>query len=77
MVEFSLDARDIHQTPDSYGLLYFHGTPISTVPIDSKYSTPWAFANQQYLRPTLTDAWWISDALTINNRFPILSWRSG
>lgn len=69
MLEFSLDARDIHQTPDSYGLLYFHGTPISSVPIDAKYSTPWAFANQQYLRPTLTDKWWISDALTINNRF--------
>ena len=67
--EFSLDARDVHQTPDSYGLIYFHGTPIGSVPIDSKYSTPWAFANENYFRPTLTDKWWISDVLTINNRF--------
>jgi iron complex outermembrane recepter protein len=67
--EFSLDARDVHQTPDSYGLIYFRGTPISGVPIDSKYSTPWSFANGNYFRPTFTDKWWISDFLTINNRF--------
>ena len=69
MIEFSLDARDIHQTPDSYGLLYFHGTPISTVPIDSKYSTPWAFANQQYLRPTLTD---VVDQRRADDQQPVL-----
>jgi iron complex outermembrane recepter protein len=68
VIEFALDALDTHQTPDSYGLLYFHGTPIASVPIDSKYSTPWAFANETYVRPSLTDKWWISDALTINNR---------
>ncbi len=67
--EFSLDTRDVHQTPDSYGLIYLHGNPISGVPIDSKYSTPWAFANENYFRPTFTDRWWISDVLTINNRF--------
>ncbi len=67
--EFSVDARDIHQTPDSYGLIYFHGNPISNVPIDSKYSTPWSFADENYFRPTFTDKWWISDFLTINNRF--------
>ncbi len=49
--------------------MYFHGTPIGSVPIDSKYSTPWAFANETYVRPTFTDKWWVSDALTINNRF--------
>ena len=67
--EFALDARQTHQTPDSYGLLYFHGTPIGGVPIDSKYSTPWAFANETYVRPTFTDKWWVADFLTINNRF--------
>ena len=67
--EAAVDIRDTHQTPDSYGLLYFRGTPISFVPIDSKYSTPWAYANETYVRPTFTDKWWIADALTINNRF--------
>jgi iron complex outermembrane receptor protein len=67
--EVSIDGRDIHQTPDSYGLIYFHGTPISNVPIDAKYSTPWAFADENYFRPTFTDKWWINDVLTINNRF--------
>jgi iron complex outermembrane recepter protein len=68
-IEVSLDARDIHQTPDSYGLIYFHGNPIGNVPINSRYSTPWAFANENYFRPTVTDKWWVSDFLTINNRF--------
>ena len=54
-IEVSLDARDIHQTPDFDGLIYFHGNPIGNVPIDFKYSTPWAFANENYFRPTVTD----------------------
>lgn len=37
--ELTLDARDLHRTPDSYGLIYFHGQPITGVPIDAKYST--------------------------------------
>jgi iron complex outermembrane recepter protein len=68
VVEFTLDARQTHNTPDSYGLLYFHGTPIGSVPIDAKYSTPWAFADETYVRPTITDKWWVNDVLTINNR---------
>jgi iron complex outermembrane receptor protein len=71
-INFSLDARDIHETPDSYGLIYFHGSPITNVPIDSKYSTPFAYARGNYVRPTLTDEWKVNDFLTINNRFSYL-----
>ncbi|WP_051482109.1 TonB-dependent receptor [Paraburkholderia nodosa] len=71
-IDFSLDARDIHETPDSYGLIYFHGSPITNVPIDAKYSTPFAYARGTYVRPTLSDEWKISDVLTINNRFSYL-----
>jgi iron complex outermembrane recepter protein len=71
-IEFSLDLRDEHQTPDSYGIIYFNGSPLSSVSRDAKFSTPFAFARQTYVRPTLTDAWRISDILTINNRFSYL-----
>jgi len=68
-LSFSLDARHLNQTPDSYGLIYLNGSPITGVPIDAKYSTPFSFANQDFIRPTLTDSWNVSDFLTINNRF--------
>ncbi len=68
LFEFSLDARRISQTPDSYGLIYFHGTPITGVPIDSKYSTPFASATGDYMRPTVSDKWDVNEFLTINNR---------
>lgn len=68
-LSFSLDARHISQTPDAYGLIYLNGSPIKGVPIDAKYSTPFSFADQDYIRPTLTDTWDVSDFLTINNRF--------
>ena len=71
-VEFSLDARQLHQTPDSYGIIYFNGSPIEGVPIDAKYSTPFAYADQNFIRPIVTDKWWINDYLTINNRFSYL-----
>ncbi len=71
-LEFALDARHLEQTPDSYGLIYFEGKPITGVPIDSKYSTPFADAIQDFLRPTLTDEWKVNDFLTINNRFSYL-----
>ncbi len=71
-LNFTLDARHLHQTPDSYGLIYFHGTPITGVPTDAKYSTPFAFANQDFIRPTITDRWEVNDVLTINNRFSYL-----
>ncbi|WP_109479250.1 TonB-dependent siderophore receptor [Paraburkholderia sp. C35] len=71
-IDFSIDARNIHETPDSYGLIYFHGSPITNVSRDAKYSTPFAFAHGDYVRPTLTDEWKINDFLTINNRFSYL-----
>jgi iron complex outermembrane receptor protein len=70
--EFSLDARQLQQTPDSYGIIYFNGSPLKSVPIDAKYSTPWSHADQNYIRSTVTDKWWISDYLTINNRLSYL-----
>jgi iron complex outermembrane recepter protein len=65
---FALDARHIEQTPDSYGLIYLNGSPITGVSSGAKYSTPFSFANQDYIRPTLTDKWDVNDFLTINNR---------
>jgi len=68
-LNFALDARHIEQTPDSYGLIYLNGSPITGVSTDAKYSTPFSFAKQDYIRPTFTDKWDITDYLTINNRF--------
>jgi iron complex outermembrane receptor protein len=65
---FALDARHITQTPDAYGLIYMNGSPITGVSTSAKYSTPFSFANQDYIRPTLTDKWDVTDYLTINNR---------
>jgi len=68
----ALDYRHIERTPDSYGILYFNGaaeagTPLN-VPNTFKYSTPFAYGNQDFARATLTDAWWVADYLTVNNR---------
>lgn len=71
-LEFSLDARQLRQTPDSYGIIYHNGSPLKSVPIDAKYSWPFSTAGQNYIRPTITDQWWISDYLTINNRLSYL-----
>jgi iron complex outermembrane receptor protein len=68
LFEFSLDARHTSQTPDSYGLIYFHGSPITGVPIDAKYSTPFSTATGDYIRPTVSDTWDLNEFLTINNR---------
>jgi iron complex outermembrane receptor protein len=65
----SLDVRHLDQTPDSYGLIYSHGSPITNVPIDAKYSTPFSFAKQDFVRPTISDKWEVNNILTINNRF--------
>jgi iron complex outermembrane recepter protein len=65
----ALDARHIEQTPDSYGLIYLGGQPITGVPVTAKYSTPFSFAKQDVIRPTVTDKWDVTDYLTINNRF--------
>jgi len=72
-VTFALDARHLNQTPDSYGLIYLNGSPIAGVSINAKYSTPFSFAHQDYVRPTLTDKWEVTDYLTINNRFSYTS----
>jgi iron complex outermembrane receptor protein len=69
---FALDARHIEQTPDSYGLIYFGGQPITGVSDTAKYSTPFSFAKQDAIRPTFTDQWDITNFLTINNRFSYL-----
>jgi iron complex outermembrane receptor protein len=71
-VEFSLDARQLRQQPDSYGIIYFNGSPLKSVPIDAKYSWPFSTADNNYLRPTITDKWFINDVLTINNRLSYL-----
>ena len=68
-VTFAIDGRHIEQTPDSYGLIYKGGQPITGVPDTAKYSTPFAFAKQDYIRPTFTDQWDVTNFLTINNRF--------
>ena len=70
--DFSIEAQDTRSTPDSYGLIYLNGTPVHGVSNDAKYSTPFAYARSNYVRPTLTDAWRISDILTINNRVSFL-----
>ena len=72
VVNFAVDARHLHQTPDSYGLIYLNGSPITNVPNTAKYSTPFASANQPFVRPTLTDAWKVGEMVTINNRFSYL-----
>ncbi|MCL2716556.1 MAG: TonB-dependent siderophore receptor [Alphaproteobacteria bacterium] len=72
-LEFTVDARQLQATPDSYGIIYFNGTPLKTVPITAKYSMPFSYANYNYLRSTVSDKWWISDALTINSRFSYLN----
>jgi iron complex outermembrane recepter protein len=68
-IDFALDLRQVYATPDSYGLIYFNGSPIRGVSIDSKYSTPFAFSHENFLRPTITDKWEVNDFLTIYNRF--------
>jgi iron complex outermembrane receptor protein len=71
-ITFAIDLRQIHETPDSYGIIYFNGSPLKNVSINSKYSTPFAFSHENLVRPTLTDQWEVNDFLTINNRFSYL-----
>jgi iron complex outermembrane receptor protein len=71
-IDFTLDLRQSRETPDSYGIIYFNGSPLKSAPINAKYSTPFAFANSELVRPTLTDKWVVNDFLTITNRFSYL-----
>ncbi len=64
--------RRYRETPDSYGIIYFNGSPIKNVSIDAKYSTPFAFAHEDFVRPTLTDRWEVEDFLTVNDRLSYL-----
>ena len=68
----SLDLRNIHETPDSYGIIYFAGSPMRNVPLTAKYSSSFATAHTNFVRPELTDEWTVSRFLTINNRFSFL-----
>jgi iron complex outermembrane receptor protein len=72
ITDFALDMRRIHETPDSYGLIYFDGSPIRDVSINAKYSSLFAAAHSTFIRPTLSDQWAVNDVLTINNRFSYL-----
>jgi iron complex outermembrane recepter protein len=71
-IEFAVDLRQVYETPDSYGIIYFNGSPLKDVSRDAKYSTPFAFSHENFVRPTLTDKWEVNDFLTINNRFSYL-----
>ena len=72
VTDLAFDLRNIHETPDSYGLIYFNGTPIRDVSINAKYSSLFATARSDFFRTTLSDQWTVSDFLTINNRFSYL-----
>ncbi len=70
---FALDFRRIERTPDAYGIIYAPNFPLGAVPNTAKYSTPFSYGDQNFERATYSDAWWISDGLTINNRFSLLN----
>jgi len=72
ITDVALDARNIHETPDSYGIIYFDGQPLRQVSINALYSSPFTSAHSDFVRPTLSDQWAVSDALTINNRLSYL-----
>src|SRR6201991_1010292 len=72
VTDLAFDLRNIHETPDSYGLIYFNGTPIRGVSRNAKYSSPFDDSHSDFARTTLSDQWAVSDYLTINNRFSYL-----
>ncbi|ADW68223.1 TonB-dependent receptor [Granulicella tundricola] len=63
------DGRELQAVPDPAGLIYLNHTPISVVPRDTKYSTPFSFGNQAIGRFTASDVWQAAPFLTVNNRF--------
>ena len=72
LTDLALDLRNIHETPDSYGLIYFNGTPIHDVSRKAMYSSPFSESRSDFARTTLSDQWTVNDSLTINNRFSYL-----
>lgn len=70
-MQFSVDARYLERTPDSYGIIYYKGTPLA-IRNDTKYATPFADGNQGMGRVTFGDAWAVSPVLTITDRLSYL-----
>jgi iron complex outermembrane recepter protein len=66
---FSVDARDLHATPDPAGLVYVNGAPITGVSRETKYSTPFSIGDQSLVRTNFSDAWSLAPYVTITNRF--------
>jgi iron complex outermembrane receptor protein len=69
VTDLAFDLRNIHETPDSYGLIYFNGAPIHDVPRKAMYSSPFSQSSSDFARTTVSDQWTVNDDLTINNRF--------
>ncbi|MGY3230588.1 outer membrane receptor protein involved in Fe transport [Luteibacter sp. HA06] len=69
VTDLAFDLRNIHETPDSYGLIYFNGAPIHDVPRKAMYSSPFSQSSSDFARTTGSDQWTVNDDLTINNRF--------
>ena len=69
VVTFAVDGREIQATPDPAGLIYVNGAPITGVPRDAKYSTPFSLGDQSLLRTTLSDVWPANSFLVVTNRF--------
>ncbi len=63
------DGRYLQATPDSAGLIYYNHTPITVVPRETKYSTPFGFGDQSLGRFTASDVWQAKPFVTVNNRF--------
>jgi iron complex outermembrane receptor protein len=62
------DGRYIQATPDPAGLIYVNHAPITSVPRDTKYSTPFGYGNQAIGRFTVSDVWQAEPFVTVNNR---------
>lgn len=63
------DGRYLQATPDPAGLIYYNHTPITVVPRETKYSTPFGFGDQSIGRFTGSDVWQAKQFVTVNNRF--------
>src|SRR6202012_1817675 len=63
------DGRYLESTPDPAGLIYYNHTPITVVPRETKYSTPFGIGNQSIARFTGSDVWQARPFVTVNNRF--------
>ena len=63
------DGRYLQATPDPAGLIYYNHTPITVVPRETKYSTPFGIGDQSIGRFTGSDVWQARHFVTINNRF--------